>query len=97
MDGSQKIPQRWLATLKFHQAAGRACPAILTALAAWVLFVRGDRWPVDDPCAPELKELWSSNDPAGIIDALFGPQGKFRSSWVAGSSDRTRLLNLIGG
>ena len=32
MDGSQKIPQRWLETLAFHSAQGRQCPAILTAL-----------------------------------------------------------------
>jgi fructuronate reductase len=96
MDGSQKIPQRWLATLTFHQAAGRACPAILTALAAWVRFVRGDQCPVDDPRAPELAQIWSSNEPAGVIDALFGPQGMFRSSWVAGRSDRAILAAEIG-
>lgn len=97
MDGSQKIPQRWLDTLAFHQAGGRTCPAILTAIAAWVRFVRGDRWLVDDPRAAELKSLWGGNDAASVLDALFGPQGMFQGSWVAGSTDRTQLLNLIGG
>jgi fructuronate reductase len=97
MDGSQKIPQRWLDTLAFHQRSGRTCPAILTALAAWTRFVRADRWRVDDPRAGELKTLWSGNDAAQVLDALFGPQGMFRSSWVAGSADRTLLLALLSG
>jgi fructuronate reductase len=96
MDGSQKIPQRWLDTLAHHQAGGRDCPAILTALAAWLCFVRGDRWTVDDPQAAQLKALWSSNDAATVLDALFGAQGMFRHSWVANAAERTQLLTLVG-
>lgn len=96
MDGSQKIPQRWLDTLAFHQASGRSCPAILTALAAWTRFVRGDRWPVNDPRAADLQALWQGNDVASVVDALFGPQGMFRGSWVAGRVERTLLLSFLG-
>ncbi len=96
MDGSQKIPQRWLETLAFHQRTGRACASILTALAAWIRFVRGDRWQVDDPRAAELAGLWSSGDASQVVDALFGPQGLFRNSWVASSADRATLLAFIG-
>ncbi len=92
MDGSQKVPQRWLETLAFHQAAGRSCPAILTALAAWTTFIRGDRWPVDDPQAAHLAALWKSGDAGQVVDALFGSQGLFRSSWVASRADRAALL-----
>jgi fructuronate reductase len=97
MDGSQKIPQRWLDTLAFHQAGGRTCHAILTALAAWVRFVRGDRWKVDDPRAAELAALWQGNDAGSVVDALFGPQGMFRSSWIASRAERTLLLAFLGG
>jgi len=96
MDGSQKIPQRWLDTLAFHQATGRACPAILTALAAWLRFVRGDRWKVDDPRAAEFADLWKGSDAGQVVDALFGPQGMFRSSWVASRAERTLLLTFLG-
>lgn len=95
MDGSQKIPQRWLNTLAAHRAAGHSCPAILTALAAWTRFVRADRWPVDDPRAAELAALWQHHDAGGVVDALFGPQGMFRSSWVATRMDRTLLMTLL--
>src|SRR3546814_20027598 len=44
MDGSQKIPQRWLETLAWHQARGRRCASLEQAVAAWIAFLRsGDR------------------------------------------------------
>jgi fructuronate reductase len=97
MDGSQKIPQRWLDTLAFHQATGRACPAILTALAAWVRFIRGDRWRVDDPRAGELAALWQGNDAGSVLDGLFGVQGMFRNSWVISRAERTLLIAFLSG
>lgn len=95
MDGSQKIPQRWLEALAFHQAGGRSCPAILTALAAWLRFLRGDRWPVDDPRAAEFAALWKAGDAGSVVDALFGPHGMFRNTWVMSRVDRATLLAFI--
>ena len=34
MDGSQKIPQRWLETLAWHQARGSRCSSLEAAVAA---------------------------------------------------------------
>jgi fructuronate reductase len=95
MDGSQKIPQRWLETLTVHQAQSRTCPAILTALAAWIAFVRGDQWKVDDPRAVELAALWQQGNASSVIDALFGPQGLFSATWVARDADRAALLTHL--
>ena len=75
MDGSQKVPQRWLETLAFHQRR--------TALAAWLRHVRGDARPVDDPMAGRLAELWASTGGGGIGAALFGPAGLFAQTWQA--------------
>jgi fructuronate reductase len=83
MDGSQKIPQRWLETLHHHQRDGRACPAILQALAAWILHVRGDRHPVDDPMADQLAALWRRHGAGGMAAALFGEEGLFASRYRA--------------
>jgi fructuronate reductase len=55
MDGSQKIPQRWLATLASQQAKGKQCPSILTAISGWLCHIRGDNGFVDDPLAEVLK------------------------------------------
>jgi fructuronate reductase len=91
MDGSQKIPQRWLETLAYQQRRGTRCPAILEAIAAWLRHVRGDRREVDDPMAGELAALWASAGAGGIAAALFGPRGLFAHAWQA---DETALAEL---
>jgi len=75
MDGSEKIPQRWLATLAAQRRRGLECPAILTALAAWLRHVRGDARPVDDPRAADLAALWRREGREGIVPAVLGPGG----------------------
>lgn len=86
MDGSQKIPQRWLEPLAINQSAGRMCPATLEALAAWCRHVRGDARPVDDPQSEKLAGLWQAHGTAGIAAALFGAGGIFANTWTASPS-----------
>jgi fructuronate reductase len=88
MDGSQKIPQRWLETLAHHQRAGNQCPAILTALAAWIRHVKGAADPVNDPMAAQLAALWVSAGEDGIVAALFGTHGLFAPYWQAAPGER---------
>lgn len=95
MDGSQKIPQRWLETLAFHQRAGQQCPAILTALAGWIRHVRGDADPVNDPMAAQLAALWHGAGRDGIVAALFGAQGLFAANWVASAGDIATLSRAL--
>jgi fructuronate reductase len=87
MDGSQKIPQRWLGTLADQQREGGRCTAILEALAAWMLHVRGDFGPVDDPWADRLAGMWREAGTDGIADRLFGKKGMFAKHWRAGAED----------
>lgn len=75
MDGSQKIPQRWLETLAWHKARGGRCPALETAVAAWIDFLRSDR-PIDDPLAAPLKAAAAGADAA---QRIFGPSGLIAS------------------
>lgn len=79
MDGSQKIPQRWLETLAANQQMGRDCPAILAAIAAWIRHLRGDNAPLDDPRAAELKAV--SETGGEIAQALFSANGLLASDW----------------
>jgi fructuronate reductase len=95
MDGSQKIPQRWLPTLRTLAAAGSDCPALLQALGAWIAYVRADRFEVLDPMATELAALWRSGGSEGIVDALFGAAGRFAQSWVAPPPTRERLREWV--
>lgn len=79
MDGSQKLPQRWLETLAECQQRGRDCPAIRAGIEAWISHLRGANGPVDDPRAAELAQAAGQDDP---LAALFGPGGPMASEWV---------------
>ena len=92
MDGSQKVPQRWLETLAFHQARGRQCPAILTALAAWLSHLRGDNGPVDDPAAEAFAAAWRQAGESGIVSGLFGTRGLLASKWHPGLDDADAVI-----
>jgi fructuronate reductase len=99
MDGSQKIPQRWLATLAANQREGRDCPAIMTALSAWLGHIRGDnivRWGVvDDPMADRLGALWQGNDALGVARALFAQGGLLASAWEPDEAALERLAAAV--
>lgn len=91
MDGSQKIPQRWLATLADRQEQGKASPALLQALAAWIVHVRGDNPHVSDPRAEQLAALWRTAGAEGIVAALFDAGGPMASTWAPTAEDRAAL------
>nr|WP_315463071.1 mannitol dehydrogenase family protein [uncultured Sphingomonas sp.] len=94
-DGSQKIGARWLATLADNRAAGRSSPAILQAIAAWVLFVRGDRQSVDDPNAEMMAQAWTRAGSDGVVNALLGPSGIFSEGLVLSNDERVKVRNLL--
>lgn len=75
MDGSQKLPQRILGTLDTNLTAGRPCPGLMLAVAAWMVFVRGtdlagQAIEVKDPLAATLRDAATSADPVGALLAL---------------------------
>lgn len=62
MDGSQKLPQRWLQTVRERLAAAAPIEHLALALAAWCTHLRrhdeaGRRYTLDDPLAAELAAL----------------------------------------
>jgi fructuronate reductase len=87
MDGSQKVPQRWLATLAVQRANGRRCPAILAALGAWLRHIRGDGRKVDDPLAEALQRTWQGTDLAGVAATLFAAGGLLGGTWLPDADD----------
>jgi fructuronate reductase len=72
MDGSQKIPQRWLETRAWHKANNSQTPAIDAALGAWFAHIKGANGSVDDPRATQLAALDLSDDVDGNIKMIFG-------------------------
>ena len=72
MDGSQKLPQRILGTIADNRAAGRPCPGLTLAVAAWMRYVggvdeRGRAIDVRDPLAAAAEGALATRrrDPAG--------------------------------
>ena len=95
MDGSQKLPQRWFATLADAARRGADCSSLLESVAAWIRFVRGDRFEVVDPCAAQLQRLWSRHGAEGIAASLFDSDGLFCGTWRADPESLARLRHLL--
>ena len=70
MDGTEKLPQRWLDTLRWHRSRGGSCPSILAGLDAWRWHVEDGRF-LDDPRADYLRNTVSA-DPARFYTDCFG-------------------------
>jgi fructuronate reductase len=100
MDGSQKIPQRWLETLAVQQSRRVDCPAILAGLAAWLSHIRGDNaadWgAVDDPMGANLAQAWSGGTATGVLKNLFGSGGLVSEIWSPDDSDVIKVVELLG-
>ena len=79
MDGSQKLPQRLLSTVRERLAAGLPIPALALAVAAWARYAGGvdeAGRPIDvrDPMAPTFRAALDAagNDPGARLAALLG-------------------------
>ena len=78
MDGSQKLPQRLLATIAERRAGGAPVKALALAVAAWMRWQAGvtdagERFAVDDPAAETLGALSAqAADTSVRVDALLG-------------------------
>ena len=77
MDGSQKIPVRWLPVLREAWRRGAPVPRLVTALAIWLRFLTGRdeagrELPLDDPLAPRLRATAAAtaHDPATLVRAV---------------------------
>ncbi|MBI3708491.1 MAG: mannitol dehydrogenase family protein [Proteobacteria bacterium] len=84
MDGSQKLPQRLLATIRANLAAGRPLRRLALAVAAWMRFVggtdeRGNAIVVHDPLAELLAKRVTAagGRPHAIADSLLGVAAVF--------------------
>ncbi len=74
MDGSQKLPQRLLATLRDRLDAGHDSPALALAVAGWMRYVThtddaGQIIDVRDPLAARLRDC-ARDDPADTVANL---------------------------
>src|SRR2546423_1798790 len=84
MDGSQKLPQRWLGTVRDNLTAGRSCKLLALAVAGWMRYVcgtdeAGREIKVSDPLAPELARIAAAHrgDSSGLARELLAIRAVF--------------------
>jgi fructuronate reductase len=78
-DGSQKLPQRLLGTIRDRRAAGAVPRSAVLAVAGWMRFVstgaddEGRPLPLEDPLADRLRAATAgAARPEEVVDALLG-------------------------
>lgn len=81
MDGSQKIPQRWLGTVRDRLAAGAPIDRLALAVAAWLYHLRGvdeagRHHAIDDPLAGALMALGDDAQALCGFAPVFGDLGR---------------------
>jgi fructuronate reductase len=102
MDGSQKLPQRLLGTLRDRRAAGAEPRWAALAVAAWMRWVQVAP-ALDDPLAPRLRAaIAGASAPADVaarllaVDEVFGPELRDDPVAVALIVDALRRITVDG-
>ena len=97
MDGSQKLPQRLLATAADNLAAGRDIPGLALGVAGWMRYVggideNGAAIDVKDPLAEQLRRAYDSSDvPEEKVAALLAITDVFTPALAANTVFRTAV------
>jgi len=87
-DGSQKLPQRLLASIRLHLKAGRSWPLSALGVAGWMQYCRGRSeaghdLPLNDPLADKISEIAAQNDKAEYVRQLLSLETIFAPDLVA--------------
>jgi fructuronate reductase len=105
MDGSQKLPQRLLGTIRDRLSSNAACDRLCFAVAGWLRYLagkdeKGGMYPISDPLAEQLHAAAiSSTDPAAQVTALLAVREVFGEDLPANPqfvAALTRHLSSIG-
>ncbi len=94
MDGSQKLPQRMLASLRWHLARGSDHRALTLGIAGWMRYVggmddAGQHIDIRDPLAESLQHIAQSTPDTHervqgwlSVNALFSDDLRANKAWV---------------
>ncbi|EMA8636879.1 fructuronate reductase [Cronobacter malonaticus] len=104
MDGSQKLPQRWLDSLRWHQAHDSAAPLLTLGVAGWMRYVSGvdEQGNAIEVCDPLLNVIQDAVRTSGEGDArvkallsireIFGDDLPARQEFMAQVTEAYQLL-----
>jgi fructuronate reductase len=82
MDGSQKLPQRLLGTIRARLAAGASCDCLCLAVAGWARYLggrdqHGGSYALSDPLAQRLQQAARAADASTTVAALLAIEAVF--------------------
>ena len=102
MDGSQKLPQRLLGTIRDRLAAGLPVTRAALGVAAWMRYVagvdeRGNLIDVRDPLAPRLRQISvaAARSPTAIVDGLLSVNEVFGDDLPRNETFRAELIGHV--
>ncbi len=109
MDGSQKLPQRLLDTIRDRIGAGASYDRLALGVAGWIVYASGtdesgESIEISDPLAREFERITASagNDAAALVDgflrlkAVFGAQLPEDRNFRWSLEEKVRLLRERG-
>jgi fructuronate reductase len=102
MDGSQKIPVRWLPVLREARRRSAPVPHLVAALAVWLRFLvgrdeSGRDLPLDDPLAARLRAVAGphADDPASLVRAALALEDVFGPDLQRGTALQEQLTTAL--
>lgn len=102
MDGSQKLPQRLLGTVREQLAAGGSIAALSLAVAAWMRYCLGvgedgSVYTVDDPLSSAFAAIAdeAQMNPAAVVDGFLALHAVFGTDLPANATFRTSVMAAL--
>jgi fructuronate reductase len=95
MDGSQKISQRLLGSLRYHLAHDNDITLLATAIAGWIRYItgtdeQGEPIEVQDPMKERFSELFAEHGTGvNVVPVILGLESIFPTE--IGSNERVRI------
>ena len=82
MDGSLKVPLRWLPSVRLRLSEGRGIESLALCIAAWINFLggkkeNGELYPIQDPIASRLHDLAGSGSSRDRVCAVLSEPSVF--------------------
>lgn len=99
-DGSQKIPQRWLAHIEENRAASNVLSTTEMALAAWMIYMGGKRrdgmdLPINDPLQKTFAHCLKVESAEQSVRNYLSVESVFPSSWQQDDALIARLASNV--
>lgn len=104
MDGSQKLPQRWLDSIRWHLANGSRCDLLMLGVAGWMRYAggvdeQGQPIEVCDPLLESIQQAVRASEEGDArvkallgIKAIFGDDLANQPEFVAQVAEAYKLL-----